>query len=171
MDEPRGRKVDAIEWLTRDHQVIRNLLARHERLLGRFGIEEEKAEIVSQICWAWCVHLQVEEEIFYTQARAVLPHDALIEHALNDHGGTRELMALLGRQLPGDANRDATVAVLRAYVIPHMDEEEQLIFPRLRLAGLDGVAVGRRMASYRAALLTGGAVSGCLPVNRSCATA
>ena len=86
--------------------------------------------------------MQLEEDIFYPAARAAFGGDPALDHALLDHGGTLELIDRIDRMRPEDPDFDAAVAVLRAYAVPHMGEEEREIFPRLQSAGVDTVALG-----------------------------
>lgn len=163
-----NRDIDALDLLRRDHDAIKQLFLDYQKLLGRHGSDDDKGEIVGRVCFEWCIHLQIEEEIFYPRARAALGPSEQIEHALRDHGGSRDLIALLDEMEPGDADFDATVAVLGAYVVPHIDEEQQDIFPLLLRAGLDTAALGRQMAQHRKALLEDVTRIG-LPVSMSAA--
>jgi len=149
---PACREVDAIDLLRRDHHAIKRLFVDHQRAIRRGGDPEIRAEIVGRICFRWCLHLQIEDEIFYPAARLALGTDALIGHALMDHTGSRELVARLDEMEIGDTDHDATVAVLCAYIVLHMDEEELAIFPRLRDSGLDTLALGRLMAQRQRTL-------------------
>lgn len=63
-----------------------------------------------------------------------------------------ELIAMLDEMEPGDADFDATVAVLGAYIIPHMDEEQADIFAHASASGIDLATLGRKMTSRRRAL-------------------
>ena len=146
------RQHDALDLLRRDHEAIKHLFEDYERLVKRRADLERKAEVVGRLCFTLSLHFQIEEEIFYPAARAALGDEAWIAHALDDHGGGKELIARLDEMEPGDADFDATVAVLSAYIVPHMNEEQDAVFQKVQQAGLDTAALGRRMAQRQKAL-------------------
>jgi len=145
---------DAIACLTRDHAVIRRLFRYYEHLAMYGGDNEKKAETAGQICLKWCIHIQIEEEIFYPVAKVLLGGGSSFQHALDDHAGSCELVAMLDELEPGDANFDPTVAVLAAYVLLHMDAEEDALFPRLRQLGMETTLLGQAIAQ-RQRMLSG----------------
>ena len=146
------REVDALDLLAHDHLTIERLFHDYARLARRQGEHDRKGELASQLCFRISIHMQIEEDIFYPAARAAIGQDATLAHALRDHGGARELIARLDEMEPGDADYDATVAVLSAYIVPHMGEEQDDIFPKLRSAALDTQALGRQLAERQKAL-------------------
>ena len=146
------REIDALDLLAHDHHSIERLFHDYERLARRQGEHERKGELVGQLCFRLSIHIQIEEDIFYPAARAAIGPDATLDHALRDHGGAKELIARLDEMEPGDADYDATVAVLSAYILPHMNEEQDDIFPKLRSAGLDTQVLGRKLALRQKAL-------------------
>jgi hemerythrin-like domain-containing protein len=147
---------DAIACLTREHNVMRRLFRSYDHLASSGGDNEKKSETVGQICFKWCVHIQIEEELFYPAAKVLTGVDEQLMHALLDHAGSRELVAMLDEMEPGDANFDSSVAVLAAYVLPHIDEEEEVIFPRLRELGMEMTLLGQAIAQ-RQIMLSGNA--------------
>lgn len=148
--------LDALDWLARDHAALERLFTNYEQLrqrsVGRFERSLPARALVSHLS----LHLQVEEELFYPAARAALGADAALEHAALDHRGMLELIARLVRMPLDDPDFDATVAVLRAYVAGYMQEKEQTLFPRLKSAGLDTVALGVKIAQRLEALAQAG---------------
>jgi hemerythrin superfamily protein len=146
------REIDALDLLTRDHDAIKQLFRDYERLIRRHGDDDSKAEIVGQICCRLSIHAQIEEEIFYPAVRAAIGRSGSANHAVCDDGGGKELIAKLDEMEPDDADYDATVAVLSACVLPHMNNEQEQLFPKVRTAGLDTAALGRQLAQCRKAL-------------------
>jgi hypothetical protein len=140
-----ARVDDALDLLRAEHEIIRRHFDDYELTLQHPVDLVLKAAIAGRIGVACRLHFQIEEEFLYPAARSVLHADARVEHALCDHAGSRELIARLDASQPQDADFDATVAVLAAYVVPHMEEEERELFPRLRHSPLDLVPLGRRM--------------------------
>ena len=140
------RDPDALDLLRRDHEAIKHLFADYERLVRRRADPERKATVVGRLCFALSLHLQIEEEIFYPAARAVLANAAWTVHALDDHDDAKALIARLDEMEAGDAGFDATVAALAANVVPHMNEEQDVVFQAVQKAGLDTAILGRRLA-------------------------
>ena len=140
------RDPDALDLLRRDHDAIKHLFGDYERLVRRRSDLKRKATVVGRLCFALSLHLQIEEEIFYPAARAVLANAAWTLHALDDHGDTKALIARLDEMEAGDADFDATVAALAACIVPHMNEEQDVVFQAMQQAGQDTAALGRRLA-------------------------
>ena len=146
------REHDALDLLTRDHDAIKRQFQAYERLLSRGCGGELKAALVGRLCFGLSLHFQIEEDLFYPAVSEAIGAEAALAHSQKDRLGCRELIARLDEMEPGDADFDATVAVLAAYVVPHMDEEQSEIFERVRQAGLDTLALGRRMAQRQRVL-------------------
>lgn len=138
-------KHDAVELLTRDQAVITQLFQDYQRLLPLQGAAARKAEIVAQLCLVLTVHAQVEEDIFYPAVLDACGPKAFTKQILLDHVGARELVARLVKMQPGDTDYDATVAVLNAYVAPHMVNEREWVYPKAVNAGLDMLALGQQI--------------------------
>lgn len=150
--ESATREFDALDLMARDHLVMQQLFKDYEQLLKQQHAEAYKAEVVLQLCLVLDVHMQIEEEIFYPALRAAFGWNGLINHALRDHDGIKALVIKLRKMQPRDADYDATVAVLSAYVTPHIKEEQQDMFAKVRKAGLNTIALGLRMAERQAEL-------------------
>lgn len=140
------RDHDALDLLRRDHEAIKHLFDAYERLVRRRADPERKATVVGRLCCALSLHLQVEEEVFYPAARAVLAKAAVTFRALDDHDDAKALIARLDEMEAGDAGFDTTVAALGACIVPHMNEEQDTVFQAVQQAGLDTAALGRRLA-------------------------
>jgi hypothetical protein len=59
------------------------------------------------------------------------------------------LIARLDEMEPGDADFDAVVFTIGAYIEPHIDEEQELLFPAIRRSGMDVAVLGRRILERR----------------------
>jgi hemerythrin superfamily protein len=138
-------KYDAVELLTRDQAVITQLFQDYERLLPLQGAAARKAEIVAQLCLVLTVHSQVEEDIFYPAVLDACGPKAFTKQILLDHVGAQELVARLVKMKPGDTDYDATVAVLHAYVAPHMVNERECVYPKARSGGVDMFGLGQQI--------------------------
>jgi hypothetical protein len=138
-------KYDAVELLLRDQAVITQLFQDYERLLPFQDTAARKAEIVAQLCLVLTVHAQVEEDIFYPAVLTACGPKAFTKQILLDHAGAQELVVRLVKMQPGDVDYDATVAVLNAYVAPHMVNERECVYPKAINAGLDMLALGQQI--------------------------
>jgi hemerythrin-like domain-containing protein len=78
------------------------------------------------------VHAQIEEEIFYPAVRAQIDQPDLMDEALVEHAGAKELIAQLETMDSGDDLYDAKVTVLGEHIDHHVEEEEGEMFPRQR---------------------------------------
>jgi len=100
------------------------------------------------------IHAQIDEEIFYPAARALLADDAsLVDEADVDHASAKDLIAQIENSSPDDMHYDAKVKVLGEYVDHHVQEEQDEIFTAVKKAGMDIKAVGQQLALRKAELI------------------
>ena len=119
--------LSAIELLEQDHREVEAYFDEFEGLED----EAEKGELAQKICMALTVHTQIEEEIFYPQARKATKDDDLLDEAVVEHAGAKRLIAELEEMEPGDDLFDAKVKVLGDQIKHHVEEEEQELFPEV----------------------------------------
>jgi hemerythrin superfamily protein len=142
---------DPIAMLMADHKKVKSLFREFESLKNS-NATTSKAELVRRICEELTLHATIEEEIFYPAVRAAIDADDLMDEALVEHGGAKELIAQLQAMQPKDALYDAKVTVLGEQIDHHVKEEEGQMFPKARRAKLDADAMGAEMAERKAAL-------------------
>ncbi|MBU6371419.1 MAG: hemerythrin domain-containing protein [Alphaproteobacteria bacterium] len=145
----RGREPprDALELLSEDHRTV-------EDLFEEFESEDDTdalGALATRICAALRVHTQIEEEIFYPEARTVADDDTLDEAEV-EHEGARRLIEDISRMQPTDPLFRAKVKVLGEYVKHHVREEEQELFAEVRDGDLDLDDMGARLAARKAEL-------------------
>ena len=100
------------------------------------------------------IHAQIDEEIFYPAARALLADDAsLVDEADVDHASAKDLIAQIENSSPDDMHYDAKDKVLGEYVDHHVQEEQDEIFTAVKKAGMDIKAVGQQLALRKAELI------------------
>jgi hypothetical protein len=97
------------------------------------------------------VYAQVEEEIFYREARKAISKPELIDEAIVQHAAAKQLIAEIEAMEGGDSMRDAKVKVLGEQITHHVEEEEGELFPAA--SGLDVNALGQRISVRKAELL------------------
>jgi hemerythrin superfamily protein len=136
---------DAIAMLTADHREVEELFKQYEALGER--AKASKKRIADQVCTALTLHATVEEEIFYPAVRAASKEaEEIVDEAVVEHAGAKDLIAQLQEMDPEDDLYDAKVKVLSEQVDHHVKEEEKEMFPKARKAGLDLLALGEQMA-------------------------
>jgi hemerythrin superfamily protein len=151
-----GRQdTDAIEMLKADHKAVKALFKKFAALKDDAdeGNDEEKVAVVQQICDALTVHAEIEEEIFYPAVREAIDDEDLMDEALVEHAGAKDLIAQLQGMDAEDDLYDAKVTVLGEQIDHHVEEEETDMFPKAKKAKVDTVELGKSMASRRDDLL------------------
>jgi vacuolar-type H+-ATPase subunit I/STV1 len=148
---PKGRRdeTDAIALLTADHQTVKGLFKEFEKLTQQDDVDEQKAQLVQQICNELTIHAQVEEEIFYPAVREAIDDDDLMDEADIEHASAKDLIAQLQELEPGDDKYDARVTVLGEYVDHHVKEEEGEMFGKARKADVNTAELGARIAERK----------------------
>jgi hemerythrin superfamily protein len=143
---------DAIAMLTADHKKVKKLFADFDKLKDA-GSDEDKASIVDQICNELKIHTELEEEIFYPAVRKAIDDADLMDEALVEHAGAKELIAQLEDASPEDDLYDAKVTVLGEQIEHHVKEEEGDMFPKAKKAKVDTEALGATMLKRKIALM------------------
>ena len=138
---------DAISLLIQDHNEVKDLFKQFEALGDRSKVK--KKTIADTICHALTVHTQIEEEIFYPQIRKAIKEGDLMDEALVEHAGAKDLIAQIQNMNPGDDLYDAKVKVLSEQIEHHVREEEGEMFPKAKKSGVDLIALGREMAERK----------------------
>jgi hemerythrin superfamily protein len=143
---------DAIDLLTADHKKVKKLFADFDRLKEE-GSDEDKSAIVDQICDELKIHTELEEEIFYPAVRKAIDDSGLMDEALVEHAGAKDLIAQLEDASPDDDLYDAKVTVLGEQINHHVKEEEGEMFPKAKKAKVDTEALGATMLKRKIALM------------------
>jgi len=145
----RNTETDAFALLTADHRTVKGLFKEFEKLSKEGDVDEEKAQLVRQICNELTVHAQVEEEIFYPTLREAIDDEDLMDEADIEHASAKDLIAQLEGMQPGDDHYDARVTVLGEYVDHHVKEEEGEMFSKARKADVDAAELGAQIAERK----------------------
>jgi hemerythrin superfamily protein len=139
----------AIALLKKDHREVEGYFAEYEELED----DKAKAELAEKICMALKVHTQIEEEIFYPQARKATQDNDLLDEALVEHAGAKHLIEEIETMEVGDDLYDAKITVLGEQIKHHVKEEEEELFPEIEDSKMDVAAVGRQMAARKTELM------------------
>ena len=141
---------DAIVILKDDHQQIRKLFRDFQ------GAGEKatatKGKLATRIIEELNVHTYVENEVMYPQVRILLPElEGEVLESYEEHHVADVLCMELYAMKPDAERFDAKMTVLIENVTHHMDEEEQVWFPKVRkgLGRSQLQEIGARMVELR----------------------
>lgn len=148
-----GSENEAIAQLTDDHARVKKMFKQYDRLVKDEADETERQELASMICAELTAHATAEEEIFYPAAREALDEPDLIDEAEVEHASAKDLIAQIQESGPDDPHFNAKVKVLGEYINHHVEEEEGEIFPKVRKAKIDTVALGEQIAARKAEVM------------------
>jgi hemerythrin superfamily protein len=147
-DEP-----DAIAMLTADHKKVKKLFADFDKLKDG-GSDADKSALVERICNELKIHTELEETIFYPEVRKAIDEADLMDEALVEHAGAKDLIAQLESASSDDDLYDAKVTVLGEQIAHHVKEEEGEMFPKAKKAKVDVEALGASMLNRKTALMS-----------------
>jgi hemerythrin superfamily protein len=134
---------DAITMLLADHKAVKALFDQYEALSDRSKVNKKK--VAEQICHELTVHAAIEEQVFYPAVRGPVRDEDMMDEALVEHAGVKDLIAQIMEIDPGDDLYDAKVKVLSEQVAHHVGEEEDEMFPSVRKTKIDLLALGEQM--------------------------
>lgn len=141
--KPQEKPKDALELLTRDYQIVKDLFTIYEGLSDRAVVI--KKEIAETICNELIIHAHIEVEVFYPEVRRAIQHGDMMDKAVIRHSAVKELIAHIQCMSSDDYFYDAKLKVLSEKIEYHVKEEEREIFPKVRKSGIDLLALGREM--------------------------
>lgn len=148
MMEGQSMPSDAIALLEKDHREVEAMFETFEKLESK----PEKAKLAAKICLSLTVHTTIEEEILYPPAHKKIEHD-LVDEAIVEHNGAKQLIAEIEAMKPSEHLYDAKVKVLSEYVKHHVKEEQDEMFPQLRSSGMDLRKLGAQLMERKVELL------------------
>ncbi|HUG79902.1 MAG TPA: hemerythrin domain-containing protein [Burkholderiales bacterium] len=152
MTKSRSKSPEAIEMLKEDHDKVKKAFKEFEKM-DREDTESCQ-QLIRSVCEDLKVHTTLEEEIFYPAVREVIEDEDLMNEAAVEHETAKMLIDQLENMGPDDPNYFATFIVLGEYVMHHVKEEEDEMFPQAKKAkDLDFESLAAEMASRKQALL------------------
>lgn len=143
---------NAFDVLEEDHREVEEWFDEYDEL--KESDEDRKAELSEKICLALKVHAQIEEEIFYPQAREASGDNDLIDEAVVEHATVKNLIGEIEEMEVGEELYDAKIRVLGEMVKQHIKEEEEELFPELQSTKMDLDAVGKELAERKQELMS-----------------
>jgi hemerythrin superfamily protein len=126
---------DAIVMLKEDHVRIRKLFREFQQ--AGDGAIKTKGGIVTRILQELTIHTYLENEAMYPHVRKLLPDlEEDVLESYEEHHVADVLCFELAAMDPADERFAAKTTVLIENVTHHIEEEEQVWFPKVR-EGLD----------------------------------
>jgi hypothetical protein len=150
-NKTRAASPNAFELLEQDHREVEEWFEEYDELKEE---DDRKAELAEKICLALKVHAQIEEEIFYPQAREATKDNDLIDEAVVEHATVKHLIGEIEAKEVGEELYDAKIRVLGEMVKQHIREEEEELFPELESAKMDLEMVGKELAERKEELMS-----------------
>jgi len=140
-----ARSADAVELLRQEHEKVRDLFERFEKVANpveRQSIARETLETLN-------IHNALEEELFMPALRRVLNNDSEINRALAQHQQENPLIAELQTLEAGDPPFEAKYQALTQVVRAHFRDEEAGLLAAAEKADIHARRLGTRMAWRR----------------------
>lgn len=150
---PRSTSV-ALELLMSDHRAVEALFKDYEREES----QQARRDVAARLCQALKVHTQIEEQLFYPFAREQIDATGLLDEAEIEHASAKNLIAQLDAAREVDEKFDARMKVLKEYILHHVNEEENKLFPKLKGMKPDLDELGQEMHVLKLSLQAGTAL-------------
>ena len=124
--------MDGIESLEKDHARIRSLFSDLE------GTDEpqELQDYFEKLGNILTIHAEAEEQVLYPEARKCEGTDELIDKGHQDHDKGDEMVLAIKSINPNESEFKEKVRQLQEFMLTHLDEEENELFPKVR-QGMD----------------------------------
>jgi hemerythrin superfamily protein len=148
IEQPAEVVTNAVDLLTRDHRLVDELFASILQ-----AAPQQIDPLTRRLCKMLRIHTQIEEELFYPAARRALGEDAMVDKAEHDHAEAKESITRVESLSADDPELRQTIATLRAQITAHISSEEKELFPPMRKARIDLVALGLTLAERRDTLM------------------
>jgi hemerythrin superfamily protein len=127
----REDAVNALKLLEDQHREVEDLFEEFES--AGEGAKKTKERIFKQIADSMAVHAEIEEKIFYPEAKEASEElEELLREAVEEHLSVKRIIADLLQTGPEDEQFDARVKVLKEQIEHHVEEEEGELFPQVK---------------------------------------
>lgn len=125
--------MNALKLLVSQHREVDELFEELEAT----GDDAKKAQerLCGEISDALAVHSEIEEKIFYPEAKDASPElEELLRESVEEHLSVKRLVADIMERGVDDENFRARMKVLKDQVRHHVAEEEHDLFPEVKRA-------------------------------------
>jgi iron-sulfur cluster repair protein YtfE (RIC family) len=136
---------DGFEMLMEAHRTVAGVFSRYD--------EDHDEAHVREIMDELTVHAEIEERALYPELRRMVDGgDDLADEAEAEHAALKARITRVEITPPADL--DDVVREMRELVEQHVQQEESVIFPEMREAGVDAEELGRRLVAAKDELPT-----------------
>jgi hemerythrin superfamily protein len=123
--------VNAIDLLEQQHREVEELFEEFEG--AGDGAMKTKERLCREISDQLAVHAEIEEKLFYPEAKQANTEE-LLRESVEEHLAIKRVLSDLLDSKPDDEQFDARMKVLKEQVEHHVEEEEGDLFPKVRKA-------------------------------------
>lgn len=142
---------DVIAVLTHDHREVQALFNELDRS-GSSADPKQRKTLAEQVTIELVRHTTAEEQFLYPAVRLNVDGGAeLADQEIREHAQVERTLKELEGMQPGEEPFEATLEHLIALVNAHIDEEEQILFPRLQAVCTDDdlVEIGKMVTAAK----------------------
>ena len=120
--------MDGIEALEKDHDRIRSLFSELEGTADPQEIQDSFEKLGNILT----IHAEAEERVLYPEARNCEGTTELIDKGHQEHDKGDQLVLAIKSVSPNESEFQEKVRELQEFMLNHLDEEENELFPKVR---------------------------------------
>ena len=120
--------MDGIESLEKDHDRIRSLFVEVEGTVDPHELQDSFDKLGNLLT----IHAEAEEQVLYPEARNCEGTAELIDQGHHEHDKGDQMVLVIKSLSPNESEFKAKVRELQEFMLNHLDEEENELFPRVR---------------------------------------
>ena len=120
--------MDGIESLEKDHDRIRSLFSELEGTADPQEIQDSFEKLGNILT----IHAEAEERVLYPEARNCEGTTELIDKGHQEHDKGDQLVLAIKSVSPNESEFKEKVRELQEFMLNHLDEEENELFPKVR---------------------------------------
>ena len=124
--------MDAIETLEKDHDRIRSLFSEFDETTD----PQELQDCFEKIGNILTIHAEAEEQVLYPEASKCEGTSELITKGHQEHDKGDQMVIEIKSLNPSESQFKQKVKELQSFMLNHLDEEENDLFPKVR-QGMD----------------------------------
>ena len=120
--------MDGLELLKQDHDMVNTLFRQFEQ----GGNSQEFEMLFMRLYDSLVLHTIIEEQVFYPMLKSQPETASLIREAFNEHAQAKETLTKIGGLDNTSAEWGQKMTTLMREVTQHVQEEEGVLFPKVR---------------------------------------
>lgn len=120
--------MDGIEALEKDHDRIRSLFSELEGTAEPQEIQDSFEKLGNILT----IHAEAEEHVLYPEARNCEGTTELIDKGHQEHDKGDQMVLAIKSISPNESEFQEKVRELQEFMLNHLDEEENELFPKVR---------------------------------------